>query len=93
MMTRNEWQLFAEQEKILCADGLDDAIIGYTYAMLKGGLFLKAVYSIEKIIDILMNRDGMSYDEAVEFFEFNIESAYVGPQTPIYINMIKDSDK
>jgi hypothetical protein len=37
------------------------------------------------IIETLKERDGMSYDDAVEFFGFNIEGAYVGEFTPIYL--------
>ena len=32
-----------------------------------------------------MQRDGMTEEEAVEFFDFNIECAYVGEFTPIYM--------
>ena len=34
---------------------------------------------------ILETRDGMTEEEAVEFFEFNIAGAYVGEYTPIYM--------
>jgi hypothetical protein len=33
-----------------------------------------------------MERDGMERDEAEEFFDFNIEGAYVGPETPVFIS-------
>ena len=45
----------------------------------------KAIYSEEKVLDVLVNRDGMTYDEAMEFFEFNIFGAHVGNQTPMYV--------
>ena len=45
----------------------------------------KAVYSEEKVLDVLVNRDGMTYDEAIEFFEFNISGAHLGDQTPMYV--------
>ena len=32
-----------------------------------------------------MQRDGMTEEEAQEFFEFNIACAYVGEYTPIYM--------
>jgi hypothetical protein len=32
-----------------------------------------------------MVRDGMDYDEAYEFFEFNTLGAYVGEQTPVFV--------
>lgn len=62
----------------LLADGLEDAIVGYDT---KG----RVIYSVGSIIDILVERDGMSYEDASEYFSFNIECAYVGEHTPIYM--------
>jgi hypothetical protein len=62
----------------LLADGLEDAIVGYDT---KG----RVIYSVGSIIDILVERDGMSYEDASEHFSFNIECAYVGEHTPIYM--------
>ena len=39
-------------------------------------------YSLKQV---LMERDGMDEEEAFEFFQFNIEQAYVGQTTPVYI--------
>ena len=60
------------------ADGFDDSILGYDT---KG----RVIYSVNSILDTLVNRDGMDYDEAQEYFGFNIECAYVGDYTPIYM--------
>ena len=62
----------------LLANGLEDAIVGYDT---KG----RVIYSVGSIIDILVERDGMSYEEASEHFSFNIECAYSGEHTPIYM--------
>lgn len=62
----------------LLADGLEGAIVGYDT---KG----RVIYSVDNIIDILVERDGMSYEDASEHFSFNIECAYVGEHTPIYM--------
>jgi hypothetical protein len=43
------------------------------------------VYDAEKIRSILMERDGMSAEEAREFIEYNIEGAYMGDETPVYV--------
>ena len=67
-------------EGFLKADGLDDAIIG---VWSEGRL----VYSVDKVIEILMAQD-MTLNEAIEFYEFNIECAYVGERTPIFIKLI-----
>ncbi len=67
-----------EKEQIK-ADGFDEAIIGQEY---NDGRY---VYSIEGILEILMIRDDMTMEDAMEFFSFNIEGAYVGEMTPLYI--------
>jgi len=66
-----------EDEDILIADGLDKAIIGIDQNT------TRLIYSYTKIIQILME-DDMTREEAIEYFEFNIQSAYLGDQTPIY---------
>ncbi len=62
----------------LSADGFDDAIIGICDE--------KIVYSTSKCVDILINRDGMDYEEAAEFFDYNVRGAYVGEKTPIWVD-------
>lgn len=69
-------------QDILLMDDLDDAIIGVSQRINEPIL---AVYSWEKIIEVLMERDGMDFDEAVEFSEFNILGAWVGENTPIIV--------
>ena len=33
----------------------------------------------------------MSYEDAVEFFDYNVAGAYVGESTPIFINNLEDT--
>jgi hypothetical protein len=42
------------------------------------------LYDAEKCIDILVKRDGMTEEEASEFFFFNTIGAWVGPGTPLF---------
>ncbi len=42
------------------------------------------VYDTVRVIQVL-ERD-MPYEEAVEYFDFNISCAYLGPRTPIYLS-------
>jgi len=62
----------------LFADGFDNAILGYSTE-------LRVVYSVNQIMETLVERDGMTPDEAIEYFEYNISCAYVGEYTPIYM--------
>ena len=66
----------------LKADGFDDAIVGICKAS------ERIVYDKEKMIQVLIDRDGMDYDTAIEFLEFNTWCAYVGENTPIYLDSI-----
>ena len=69
--------------EMLVADGLDEAILGVAY---RAGSDPVMAYDISKVIKILMERDGMSREEAVEFYGLNIEQAYMGNRTPCYID-------
>lgn len=74
----------------LFADGFDDAIIG----MDMNSDVYRVVYGVEKMIFILMHRDSMSEEEALEYLEYNVFSAYLGEGTPIYIyQMLADEAK
>ena len=66
-------------------DGYDEAILGPAYVWHDGEQVETLVYSAEKIREILMDRDGMTMDEAREFIEFNIEGLYAGIDTPILV--------
>jgi hypothetical protein len=83
-MNRAEINAFVDEytgsdpdEEVLLADGLDEAFIGLTSGN------IRAVYSIDKIIECL-SKD-MSEEDAWEYFHYNIECAYVGEKTPLYI--------
>lgn len=61
-------------------DGYDKAIIGLTD---NGQL----VYSKEWMVKLLMETaEDMDEEEAWEFLEFNTFCAYVGEQTPLFVN-------
>jgi hypothetical protein len=67
--------------------GHDDAIIGPALIWGNGERISVLVYDAEAIRATLMTRDNMEADEAREFIEFNIEGAYMGPDTPILVWM------
>ena len=80
-------QLAEADPDMLFADGFDDALVGYAEMY---GRPLLAAYDRLKCIDILMTRDGMTYDGAVEFFEFNVLGGWVGEYTPIFLTLGTD---
>ena len=68
---------------ILLADGLDEAFIGIGWQFNTP----LAVYDRDKCMEILESQ-GMTPEEAQEYFYFNTQGAYVGEQTPIFIERI-----
>lgn len=68
-------------EEFIKADGFDDAIIGIEANS------LRLVYSVESAVEILMSKEGMSEDDALEYLYFNTITAYVGEKTPIWVNV------
>ena len=72
-----------ENEEALYADGFEEAYVGI---IMRAGSPAVAGYDRGKCISILMNRDGMSHEEAEEFFSFNTLGAYVGENTPCFIS-------
>ena len=72
------------EEELMTAQGFDDAILGVGY---RCGQMPIVVYDSAKVIDILMERDGMTHEEAEEYFSFNIEGAWVGEHTPIWLRV------
>lgn len=77
---RADWN----QSTYITFDGLDDALVGTTT---DGGVW-RTVYSQDGIINTLMERDGMSREDAFEYFHFNIESLHVGDNTPLIMEDI-----
>jgi len=68
---------FYSEYQFLKADGFDDAIIGVDKQS------MRLIYSVEKCLEILI-RDGMTYDEALDYFHFNVSGPYIGDKTPIW---------
>lgn len=66
------------------ADGFEDALVGICYQYGRPPI---ACYDYHLCIEILMKRDKMDRDQAVEFFEFNTLGAYVGESTPAFIDL------
>ena len=65
-----------EGQELLKADGFDDAVIGIDEHS------MRLIYSVSKCIEIL--KEDMNTEEAIEYFNYNVHSAYVGEFTPIW---------
>ena len=67
----------------LIADGFDEAILG-VYVHDDNP---KVIYDSHKCVDMLMEQ-GMTNDDAQEYFDYNISGAYMGEKTPLFIHPI-----
>jgi hypothetical protein len=72
--------------ELLYADGFDDCILGMTFR----DSTPVVLYSSSRIIQSL-SKD-MPEEEAIEYFEFNINGAYVGERTPMYVETLDYND-
>jgi hypothetical protein len=72
-----------EEETVLLADGLESAFIGvgrqFNYPV--------AIYSKKKAIKAIISSSmpRMSEKDAIEYFDYNVSQAFVGDQTPIFL--------
>ena len=66
------------EDEFLIADGFDDAVIGVDYGS------SRLIYSCKKCIEILIEQEEMTAEDAIEHFQYNVAGAYVGEKTPIW---------
>ena len=71
-------------ERLLFADGYDDAIIG-----LDMGSGCKVVYDYADCIQCLRD-EGLTEMEAYDHFHYNTLGSYIGDETPLYIWYLKE---
>ena len=75
------------EENTLLIDGFDEAFLGFSQRINQPIL---AVYSYDGLVKVCMDRDGMEWEEAVEYVDYNIVGAWVGEQTPIIVMPLVD---
>ena len=74
-------------EGLLFADGFDECIVGIHWEAFNHESCV--FYDRDKMLKKLME-DDMSYEDALEYFDFNIAGGYVGKHTPIYCEFFTD---
>lgn len=67
---------YYNEEDLLIANGFDDAVIGVDEHS------MRLIYSVSKCLEIL--EEHMSEEDAIEYFQYNVSSAWVGDKTPIW---------
>jgi len=81
-MSTTKEELQDVEPDLLYMDEFEEALMGVVQRMGE----TTTCYNSAMIIEILM-RD-MSYEDAIEHFEFNIAGAYVGVHTPFFFTKI-----
>ena len=81
-------------EDLLCADGFDEAILGICERACSSDV---VAYDRDKCIEIIVARsdtngldDEEAYEEAAEYFEFNVAGGYVGDGTPVFLTLFDE---
>ena len=70
---------------VLIADGFDKAIMGIVERF---GMNPVVLYNKNKCINIMIKRDGMTEEEAIEFYYYNIVGAHMGDYTPCFAEVL-----
>ena len=69
---------------LLDPEYFDDAIVGIIHDFNRTAV----CYSESKIIELLMSEDKMDYDEALEYYQYNILGAWMGDWSPMYLETL-----
>jgi hypothetical protein len=71
-------------EGAILLDGLESAIVGIVEEFGNGNRIL---YSKQKILNILQERDLMTMGEAEEFYDYNIIGLHAGEQNAVFLDL------
>jgi len=71
-------------EGAVLLDGLESAIVGIVEEFGNGNRIL---YSKQKILNILQERDLMTQGEAEEFYDYNILGLHGGEQNAVFLDL------
>ena len=69
-------------EDAITADGFEKALLGFGHQFNTP----VAVYSKDRCLHVLMERDVMSREDALEYFDFNVAGAWVGEGMPVFLD-------
>jgi hypothetical protein len=75
--------LHDEDEGYIVWNDIGPAYLGSVYRCGMSGPC--AVYDYSRLVQLFMERDGMTEEDAVEYIDFNILGAYVGERTPFLL--------
>lgn len=70
---------------VLEPDYFDEAIVGVAQRI---GMDV-ICYDKEKVLELLCVKEEMTYEDAIEHFEYNIIGSWVGDTTPVFLSYTK----
>ena len=76
-------------EKSIVFEGFDEAIYGVSMRHTQVG---SVVYDRDLLLRLLTQRDGLTLEQAEAFVADYIESAWVGPGTPLVMDRVTKDD-
>ena len=69
-------------DDLIKMDGYDDCIVGVVERFGQDSYF---IYDKDLVLEKLQKENGMSYEDALEYYEYNQLGAYVGERTPAFL--------
>ena len=83
-------ELAAIDPDIILFDGYDEALIGYVERFNEAGHHITvALYDRERCIELLVERHGVTFDEALEHFSYNTLGCYAGATNPAFATLLR----
>ena len=71
-------------EGLMVMDGFDDCILGVCERF---GFGPVVAYDYDKIIKKLIKKEGMTLEEAEEYYSFNQLGAWIGTLSPVFVKV------
>lgn len=78
---------YETDEEMLLMDGFEEAFVGFSR---RCGQPTLATYSYIKMLQVLIERDGMDVEEAGEYVDYNCAGAWMGELTPVILYEYSD---
>ena len=82
-------KILEQYEGLVRMEGFDDCILGVSTRF---GQEPIVAYDYNKVIEHLMG-DGMTHEDAIDYFEFNQIGSWVGDRTPCFIETTAEDVK
>lgn len=73
------WYILDDYDEFVAIDGMAGACVGFSEDA-------RLIYDYDKMVEIIMEKWGLSQEEAVDYVDYNIVSMCSGEKMPIVMN-------